>query len=166
MRILDTRFIEPLVSKLLLFSVMLLLQGCTNSESEQMQVRDDFFQLVRAFEGLTGSSAPDAFLVVTITATQDFLQFTAGPESVQLDFPLITDRQREARPRLERVCAELGLIPTIQPGSDGSEFLTYDIEGTPVEIATIVRILFERVYDVVSGDELTYETNGFTMVIV
>jgi hypothetical protein len=105
------------------------LHGCTQYETEQSTVSGDSTHLVAAFEGLLATSAADAFLVVGVSGAEDFLQFTAVPGSVQLDYPLITGRQREVRASLERVCADLGLVQVVSSGSDGSEFLDYDING-------------------------------------
>jgi hypothetical protein len=109
------------------------------------------------------SSAPDAFLVVTVRPTGDFVQFAAVAETVQLDFPLITARQREIQPSLEEVCAELGLIRTVNSGTDGSQFLDYDIAGSPEEIADTVRAILRRVFAVESDADLSFAANGFSL---
>jgi hypothetical protein len=36
-----------------------------------------------------------AFLVIEISGTEDFIQFLNDEKSVQLDFPLVTDRQKQ-----------------------------------------------------------------------
>jgi hypothetical protein len=119
--------------------------------------------LVSAFRGLAESRASDAFLVVTVRATGDFIQFTAAAGAVQLDFPLITPRQRQLQRKLEEACAELGLTRTVNSGTDGSRFLDYDIDGAPEEIAETVRALLRRVFAVNSELELSLTANGFSL---
>ena len=110
-----------------------------------------------AVAGLLEAEVTDAFLVVTVRATGDFVQFTAVPGKVQVDFPQVTQRQRQLRPKVEETCRELGLALS----TDGSEFLDYEISGSAESIATIVRELFRGVFGVASDRELLFDAQGF-----
>lgn len=54
-------------------------------------------------------SASQTFLIVHAAETKDFLQLTASPDGAQIDFPLITDRQRALEPRIREAARELRL---------------------------------------------------------
>jgi hypothetical protein len=117
--------------------------------------------LESAIEGLLGADASDAFLIVTVKSTEDFVQFTAVPGTVRLDYPQVTPRQRELRSRFEEACRALGLEKTVNSGSDGSEFIDYDIPGSAASIAAVVRQVLSGVFGVSSDAELLFVANGF-----
>src|SRR5688572_10613450 len=52
-----------------------------------------------------------------------FLQFTAGPNDIQIDHPLITSEQAGREAGLRKVLAAAGLTPYETRGSDGARFL-------------------------------------------
>ena len=105
-------------------------------------------------------SKHQTFLIVEIAGTKDFLQLTARPESAQIDFPLITDRQRQLEPKIREAAAELRLDFRETHGSDGSRFLDCDLTATPAEIAHACRQLLTRVFGVSEDVRLAFETDA------
>ena len=105
-------------------------------------------------------SPPQTFLIVHVAGTKDFLQLTATPDVAQIDFPLVTERQRELEPRIREAAAELGLNFSETRGSDGSRFLDCDLRGTPPDIARACRELLHRVFGTTERATLIYETNA------
>ena len=105
-------------------------------------------------------SGRQTFLIVRIAGTKDFLQLTATPDSAQIDFPLVTDRQRELEPRIREAAAALGLDFRETRGSDGSRFLDCDLTRTPTEIARACRQLLMRVFGVSGDARLAYESDA------
>jgi hypothetical protein len=71
--------------------------------------------------------------------------------------------QRELQPRLEKVCARLGLTKSVNSGTDGSEFLDYDISGSAEEISDTVRSVLREVFGVEDDASLSFESNGFSL---
>ena len=119
--------------------------------------------LSAAISGLLHSARPDAFLVVQIRGTDDFLQFTAVPGSVQMDFPLVTERQRKLRTTVEEVCATLGLSRIVNKGTDGSEFLDYDLSGSPESITGIIRQVLDGVFDASADEHLVFHIERYSL---
>jgi hypothetical protein len=105
-------------------------------------------------------SGRQTFLIVRIAGTKDFLQLTATPDSAQIDFPLITDRQRELESRIREAAAELRLDFRETLGSDGSHFLDCDLTATPAEIAHACRQLLTRVFGVSEDARLAFESDA------
>jgi len=105
-------------------------------------------------------SGRQTFLIVGIPGTKDFLQVTATPESAQIDFPLITDRQRELEPMIREAAAELRLDFRETRGSDGSRFLDFDFRGTSGEIAVACRKLMTHVFGLSENAPLTFESDA------
>ena len=146
------------------FGVVLLgalIGGCSEGDRERSMtgVSSD---MVTAINRLLEAEASDAFLVVSIRSTGDFIQFTAIPGTVQMDFPLITRRQQELRSKFEEACSALGLVQSVNSGSDGADFLDYDISGSPESIASAVREVLRGVFGVESDSELAFEASGFS----
>jgi len=46
-------------------------------------------------------------------------------------------------------------------GTDGSEFLDYDLSGTPNEITSTIAQIISKVFNVSPTTELSFQTNGF-----
>ena len=69
--------------------------------------------------------APEgAFLVVELPDMVDaFLQFTAGPEAIKVDHPLISDIQRSREQAFLRACETIQRSPYESLGSDRARFL-------------------------------------------
>jgi hypothetical protein len=104
--------------------------------------------------------SPDKFLAITVAGTDDFLQVTATSDSAQIDFPLITERQRSFEPKILQAARELGLDFHEARGSDGSRFLDCDFTGTSGEIADACRKLLIHVYGISDSTPLLFETDA------
>ncbi len=100
------------------------------------------------------------FLIIGLSGTEDFLQLTATPQSAQIDFPLITARQRSLEPKIQQIAAELKLDFYETRGSDGSRFLDCDLKGTAREIADACRELLTRVFGISEDRRLTFKSDG------
>lgn len=120
----------------------------------------DFRDIPAFLTKLIHATADDAFLIITIVDTGDFLQFSAAEGIVQMDYPLVTKRQRETAERLSAVCSQLGLTLDKNKGSDGTDFIDYDISGTSTEMAAVVQKVLEQAFDVSEGQKLVFEGNG------
>ncbi len=139
-----------------LFALVLLIPG-------PAQAQYSLDDIPAAVEGLVRSTADDAYLVIEILGTEDFVQLGAHGEPVILDFPQITPRQRKFRQRIESVCEDLGLELTIVTGSNGAEFLDYELGQDPAEISAVVKAVLRRVYEVENSTRLYFEANGFDL---
>ena len=98
-----------------------------------------------------------AYLIIKIQDSEDFIQFTGDAKGVQLDLPLITERQKELETAFWHVSKDLNLKVVENKGSDGSRFLDIDLNGNAFEITNIVKIFIEKLFNVNSGTKLVFE---------
>ena len=115
----------------------------------------------RNVAALLQSTADDAFLIIGISGTPDFIQMSGYRGTALLDFPLITSRQKGLRESIENACKDLGLKKSVVSGSDGSEFLDYDLPSSAPQIADIVKTILIKVYGAQKSTILEFEANGF-----
>ena len=122
--------------------------------------QDRLSDLETHLAALMRSAAPDAFLIIEIAGTPDFLQFTATESMVQLDLPLVTERQALLEPKLRAIAQELDLELYESKGSGEDRFLDIDLHGTAAEIAPTVQEVLRRLYEVESERALHFECNN------
>jgi len=108
-------------------------------------------------ENLMNSKNEYAFLIITVQGTLDFIQFTGNKSGVQLDLPLITERQKELKQSFKETAKALGLAVIENKGADGSDFLDINIHESSKEIAEISAIFMERLFNITSNSKLKFE---------
>ena len=112
--------------------------------------------LQRLLDAPEGSS-----LTIEVAGVEDaFVQFTAAPESIQIDQPLITARQVGREAALREVFTTGGLIPYESRGSDGSRFLDCDLPRDSAAAAIAVARVLQSVFGVGASTELRFVGNG------
>lgn len=113
--------------------------------------------------GLLQSNVDDAYFVVDIVGTPDFIQLYGSRGEAFLDFPMFTPRQIELRARIEETCRELGLTHTVNRAPNGAEMLDYTLPAAASEIANILSVLLVQVYAADIDTALEFEANGFDL---
>ena len=106
---------------------------------------------------LMNSSNEYSFLIIQINETEDFIQFTGGPGGVQLDFPLITERQKSLESDFRRVSIDLNLKVIENKGAEGDRFLDIELNGNPFEITEIIKKFIRNLFNVNSGSKLVFQ---------
>jgi hypothetical protein len=102
---------------------------------------------------------PGAFLIINITP-DDFMQLTGDASGVQIDFPLITARQRSFETKIKEVALRANLEVIDNSGSDGSCFLDLNVNGSSDKVAATCSEILRGVFGV-SGDVLlTFQHDG------
>ena len=109
---------------------------------------------------LMTSGKEGAFLIVTVQGTNDFIQFTSDASSVQLDFPLVTERQKSLEMIFRSAAKGLDLEIVENRGSGGEIFLDITMKGTAAEIAVIARALMEKLFTINQGVKIQYELDA------
>ena len=118
------------------------------------------FDIPRYVARLMRSVDEHAFLIIKIAHSVDFLQLTGDARRVQIDFPLITPRQRGFEGRISGIASREGLAAVENQGSDGSRFLDIYVEGTPPSVAATCSKLLREVYTVSGDTELVFQHVG------
>jgi hypothetical protein len=154
------------VTKLLLVVILLLIwlfaRGLLRHKRADHRAsplhRDSSRNLEELVRRLMNSTSDNAFLIVGMENSEDFLQMTGGPTGVQLDFPMITDRQKSLESRIRESAARQGLSVQENRGS-GDLFLDIDIKGEPGHIAAVCRRFIAEVFGAAHGT-FRYEYDG------
>ena len=100
----------------------------------------------------------DAFLVVTLRGTPDFIQFKYSNGQFEIDFPLVSERQQSFEERIKSACSDIGLKIQV---SDDSQFLDIYENSTAEKIAESVIRIFQEVYGATSSDQYEFNCEGF-----
>jgi len=139
-------------------AVMLL--GISTARSEPTYRMAD---LLPNIERMLRSKAIDAFFVVEVAESPDFIQIYGSDGKAYLNFPMFTPRQESHRADAVRMCAELSLTVTVNQLPNGAENLDCALPQSAKDIAAIVRKFLERLYSADEGTPLELEANGFEL---
>jgi hypothetical protein len=118
----------------------------------------------RQIEGLLNASDPHAFLVIELQGTTHFLQFTASADAIEMDYPLVSDEQRQREDLLRTLCTAAGLRFRQTEGSDGTKFLDCDLPHDAARAAAIVRRALEELFGATSTTQLLFSGAGLPKV--
>jgi len=110
----------------------------------------------RNIERLVRSTDSHAFLVIELDGTPHFLQFTAGPKAIEMDFPQVTDAQRRRAGAFRALCASAGLPLRESDGSDGSRFLDCDLPRDAARASAVVERALIELFDASSTTPLRF----------
>ncbi|HEU5239255.1 MAG TPA: hypothetical protein VFU37_19145 [Pyrinomonadaceae bacterium] len=100
-----------------------------------------------------------ALLVIQI-GPDDFMQLTADASGVQIDFPLITPRQRAFEAKIREVASGEKLEVVENSGSDGSRFLDMNVNGESGKVAAVCSRVLRQVFSVSGDIELIFQHVG------
>ena len=117
-------------------------------------------ELDRYIDRLMRSTSEGSFLIVGVSHPEDFIQMTGGSDGVQLDFPLVTQRQQMREELIKLGARAEGLFVVENPGSDGARFLDIDVEGSSRRIAAICHRLLKKLFDIDDTTQLTFDFDG------
>jgi hypothetical protein len=119
------------------------------------------YSLSSYIQGLMNAPNQDGILIINISGTSKFVQFTGGFKYVQMDFPMVTSEQKAFRTSIESVADSMGLSSAINIGTDGSEFLDYDLHGSPSEISNVVETFITKLHGDDAMEKLRFEKHGY-----
>jgi hypothetical protein len=109
---------------------------------------------------LTRAPEEGAFLIVTVAGTEDFVQMIAGADDVQIDFPLITDRQRGLEPEIRAAAGREGLAVEENEGDDGARFLDVYVEREAGRVERVCLSFLRGVFGAGEDARLEFESDG------
>ena len=129
--------------------------------TENSPVQGSTIDIENYIKGLMGTIEEDGVLIVTISGTSKFVQFNGGASGVQMDFPLVTSDQKSLQVSIESVGKEMELEAIINLGSDGSQFIDFNLEGSPSEISNIVENFMAKLYGTNQSTQLEFIKYGY-----
>lgn len=141
--------------------VALGLTGCASDPAaEPERVSGSLADVPGFLSALVDSPASDAFLIIEVDGTADFLQFTAGDTVIELDLPLITPRQQQLEKEFRRTAADLELVVRVSIGSNGARFLDIDLDARSPGTAPLVQKFLAGLYGVSDESPLVFFCHG------
>ncbi|TGK89977.1 hypothetical protein EHQ23_02350 [Leptospira bourretii] len=109
---------------------------------------------------LIDSKSNDSFLIISIKDTDKFIQFKYYvEEGLEIDFPLVTNEQKQKRNLLINYCKRNKLYFKINKSSDGQhEFLDIYLKAEKKELMDTVKKIYIDIYNVNPSTE--FKING------
>ncbi len=124
--------------------------------------RGRVFDIAPYVDRLMRSKDAYAFLIITIAHSDDFMQLTGAERGVQIDFPLVTPRQRGFEDKVREVASRKGLEVVENLGSDGTRFLDMNVNGESREVAAVCSKVLREVFSVAGVADLLFEHAGLS----
>jgi hypothetical protein len=118
----------------------------------------------RHLERLLKASDPHAYLIIEVRGTPHFLQFTASPHAIELDYPLASEEQRGRERAVRTFCSGAGLRLRETEGSDGTRFLDCDLPHDAAAAAGTVQGALRDLFGATSATQLLFTGNGLPKV--
>lgn len=115
-----------------------------------------FVDVVDKFNVLLNSQPSVTSLIITIKGKEDFIQFSRDSKKVEMDYPLVTERQKNNENKYKDICSQIGLELRETTGSDGSLFLDADVSSEPEVLAAITKKIFSSVFGATDDTKLKY----------
>lgn len=140
---------------ILLFVLYLLfLTQSTNLSSAKGYDKDFYYYFLKLKE----ANNNDSFLIITIDGTDDFIQFKNIDGEYEVDFPLVTERQKSKEPAIKKACDKLGLKLQENYSTDKKDkFLDIYLKISPNKLSDIVKNLFIEVFGTTSSTAYVFE---------
>ncbi len=108
---------------------------------------------------LMNSDNDYAFLIIEISGTDDFIQISGDKKSVQLDFPLATDRQKNLESKFKQIAKQHNLDVVNSNGTDGTRLLDINMHGSPSEVAKASIRFMKGLFGVSENTEIDFQLN-------
>ena len=142
------------------FILSLLSSGCGASDGFEYEATGSMADIEAHIERLIAGAETGPVLVIQVVNSPDFIQFSAAPRVVQIDFPLVTPEQRarEGQIRAFFMARDLEIIENY--GSDGTRFLDVDLRATAAGVASLTAQAFVELFGTPSDAALNFSGDG------
>jgi hypothetical protein len=112
---------------------------------------------IRAYLDRLMRSQAHAFLIINIAHSEEFLQLTGHAGGVQIDFPMVTPRQRSLEGKIRAVASREGLELVENYGSEGTLFLDINLNAELAEVTATCSKVLRQVFNVSGDVELFFQ---------
>ncbi len=144
--------------------VLILWMMKRPSPSTNIQNHGNLSATPRYLEALLKSQDSDSYVIITHAESGQFLQFTAGENTVQMDFPVFTKNQEEKSELVKETCSSLGLVLKVTRGSDGSMFYDWDLSGSSENMSKIITQVFGKSFGTKPEDDYIFEHDEYLTI--
>lgn len=96
-------------------------------------------------------------MIAKVHGTNDFIRFNSDTKSVELDFPLVSDRQQSMEEAFRSIAKEMNLKVVENRRTAGQTFLDIYIKGTSAEISVVGQTFIEKFFKVNQDTKIEYE---------
>lgn len=138
----------------ILASVVLVFLVWAIMPRSKIVKKGGFSNLEHQFNCLINGQPKVRNLIVEVNGTSDFIQFSHFRDHVQVDFPLVTERQKSLRDKYQGEVQKMGYSAEISKGSDGASFLDFDVPADPGNVAEICATLLKRTFELTGNEKL------------
>jgi hypothetical protein len=150
--------------KIILISIFVVLGvwffvSCTIRSADHDKMIGTMKDIENKINLLMNSSNERSFLVIEISGTGDFIQFSGDKNGVQIDFPLLTENQKRMESKFRGIAKDQSLTVIENRGTDGNKFLDIDLNGAPADISKKIKSFLEKLFEVDENTELKFELN-------
>jgi hypothetical protein len=151
--------------KIIIISIFVVLAiwfvvSCTKKSDDHGKIIGSLKDIENKINLLMNGNNEQSFLVIEISGTGDFIQFTGDKKGVQLDFPLLTENQKRMESKIRSIAKDQSLTVVENKGTDGNKFLDIDLNGTPAAVSKKIKSFLEKLFDVNDNTKLKFELNA------
>lgn len=132
-----------------------------NRTEETDPVKGSLNDVERFISGLMSAEGENGVLIITLSGTTKFVQFNGSRKGVQMDFPLVTDEQKTRRDSILAAAKSLGLVHVLNKGSDGAEFIDFNLTDTAPAISKTIRDMLSQLYEANEATEFEFQAYGY-----
>ena len=105
------------------------------------------------------STRKHPFVIAKVHGTNDFVRFNCGMKGVELDFPLVSDRQKSMEGTFRSIAKKMNLKVVEKRKSGDRTFLDIYMKGTSAEISAAAQTFIEKLFSINQDTKIEYELN-------
>ncbi|MCG8334010.1 MAG: hypothetical protein MJE63_05805, partial [Proteobacteria bacterium] len=118
----------------------------------------------RYIASLLKNGTEDDFLIIEIGNPEDFFQFKNYQNELEIDFPLVTDKQKSLESRVRQALKDQNLVVVENKGSGDTIFLDSYIKQTNSDTSKVVQEVFKSVFGLNENTKLVFRWTSFALV--
>ncbi len=138
------------------------LGACGSPQPSAQITQGTLRDLPTQVERLLGADPEGGGILIVARADSDddFIQFSVSDSEVELDHPLVTERQRSREVEVQRALDEAGCSPRINTGSDGARFLDCYLPRSSDEVVWVATRVLREALDIGDSTTLVFTSYG------
>lgn len=122
--------------------------------SSKIVKKGGFSHLDHQFNCLINGQPKVRTLIVEVIGTTDFIQFSHFRDHIQVDFPLVTERQNSLRDQYRREVEKLGYSAEVSKGSNGASFIDFAVPADPNKVSETCATLLKGTFKLTGSEKL------------